>query len=837
MRIIGRVLLALIALTIIVAVLAGIYVYAAIDNSFPQVEGEIQFPGLNAPVDIYRDQAGIPHIYASNEHDLFFAQGYVHAQDRFWQMDFQRHVGSGRLSELLGEVTLDTDIFLRTLGWERVARQELERVNPQSLAMLEAYAGGVNAYLADRAGTEISLEYLFLNLLNTNYEPAPWTPLHTLVWAKAMAWDLRDNMDSEIERAILLNSLPIERVAELFPDYPHDAPIIAPDFQIAAADSSSRFANQTLLVPETLGMFERISKEVASLDGLLGGHPDAELGSNSFAISGRLSATGAPIMANDPHLDASIPSIWYQNGLHCAPKGPDCPFEVVGVSFVGSPGIVLGHNDRIAWGFTNVGADVMDLFIIKVNPENANQYEMNGDWVEMEVLNEEVLVAGGETVQLPVRITQFGPIISDSFGDLAEFDQTSGIELPENYAIALSWTALTPGDTFESILRINRARNFEEFREAARYFVAPSQNLLYADVDGNIGYQLPGLIPIRAAGDGRLPVPGWTDEYGWTGFIPFDELPYVLNPDLGYIVAANNAIVGPDYPYLIADSWDMGNRAQRVVDMIEAAKNAPMDIAYFMAMQADTVNLGALKIIPYLAQISFDDPQIEALRDGLLGWDGRHPVDSNDAAVFNAFYMNLLSQTFHDELPEDYWPGGGNRWFVILETLLAQPGNAWWDNTTTEEVETRDVILKAAFEAGIADLNNSLGRDSSLWVWGDLHTITFGHGVMTDFPLINLLFNRGPFPSSGGTSIVNATAWDAASGKFTIGSVPSMRMIVDLDAWQNSLQIHITGQSGHAYHDHYFDMSESWAAVEYLTMHWDREAVIDAAAFHLILLP
>lgn len=832
---IGLGLLALLAAVLLIG--AGL-VYFSIDDSYPQVDGEIQLDGLSAPVDVYRDKAGIPHIYASTEHDLFFAQGYVHAQDRFWQMDFQRHVGSGRLSELLGSATIETDRFLRTMGWERVAQQELETMDARARAMLEAYAEGVNAYIAEHKGTGASLEYLFLNILNSNYEAEPWTPINTLVWAKAMAWDLRDNMDSEIERAILLNQFPPERVAELFPAYPDEAPIIVPDFVISESSAAlpSTATTAATMPNEALTLFEGVDAQIAVLDQILGGNPEAELGSNSWVISGDLSATGAPLMANDPHLDASIPSIWYQNGLHCRPVGPDCQFETVGVSFVGAPGIIIGHNARIAWGFTNLGPDVMDLFVIKVNPENKNQYEMNGKWVDMEVIPDRIVVAGGENVSLFVRITQFGPIISDSYGDLTDFDQTAGIELPDNYDIALSWTALEPGRTFESIFRLNRAQNFDEFREAASYYVVPSQNLLYADVDGNIGYQMPGHIPVRAAGDGRLPAPGWTDEYAWTGYIPFEELPYALNPASGYIVAANNAVVSEAYPYQITDQWDLGNRATRIVDMIEAA-NGPIDADYYQMMHADSMNLGALDMIPYLAELSFDDDKLTRLRDSMLTWDGQQTISSADAAVFNAFLMNLLAQTFHDELPEAYWPGGGNRWYAVYETLLADPQNAWWDDVSTSEVENRDDILRSSFAAGITELEARLGDDASKWAWGDLHTITFQHGVMSDFPLIDSLFNRGPFESSGGGSLVNATAWEAYNGDYTIGSLPSKRTIFDMGNWENSLQINITGQSGHAYAEHYIDLAKVWADVEYMPMHWDFAAVEADAEAHLQMVP
>src|SRR3972149_5095588 len=620
MRIVKIVLLALLGIIAVLIIGVSAFIYLAVDDSFPQTDGDLHVAGLDAPVDIYRDQAGIPHIFASSEHDLFFAEGYVHAQDRFWQMDFQRHVGAGRLSEMLGSATLDTDTFLRTVGWERVARAELDLLDAESLAALQAYADGVNAFLADHEGTQLSLEYLFLGLLNSNYQPAPWEPLNTLTWAKAMAWDLRDNMDTEIERSILLSLMPADQIAQLYPAYDESRPIIVPDFAPPALHVQN--LDSEFNYPQILAdLLSHLNLHISAADELLGGDPFAELGTNSWVVSGDLSATGAPLLANDPHLSASMPSIWYQIGLHCLPKGPDCSYETVGVSFVGTPGIVIGHNDRIAWGLSNAGADVMDLYVINVNPQDPNQYEMNGQWVDMQVLEEDVVVAGGETVKLPGRLTRFGPIISDVYGDLEGFNQASGLGLPDNYAIALRWTALDPGTTFQSILKINRAQNFDEFRAAAELFVVPSQNLLYADVDGNIGYQLPGHIPLRPQADGRYPVPGWIDDYDWLGYIEFNQMPYAYNPDSGYIVAANNAVVSSIYPHWIADYWDYGYRAQRIVDLLQAAQG-PIDIAYYQSMQADTVNQGALDLIPSLASLEFEDAEVAGLRDQLLTWDG-----------------------------------------------------------------------------------------------------------------------------------------------------------------------------------------------------------------------
>lgn len=829
------ILLGLAALILLIVIAVAVFLPPQIRASYPQIDGEIHVSGLNAQVDVYRDQAGIPHIYASNEHDLFFAQGYVHAQDRFWQMDFQRHTSAGRLSELLGSNTLDIDTFLRTMGWERVAREELENVDAESRAMLESYADGVNAYLADHSGTEISLEYLFLNILNSNYTPAPWEALNTVTWAKAMAWDLRGNLDNEIQRAILLKTLSPERIAELFPEYPGDAPVIVPDFSLASASEQPNAASQ--MPAELSGLLALLNQRTTSLDSLLGGDPNADLGSNSWVVSGDLSATGAPLMANDPHLSFSIPSIWYQIGLHCAPKGPDCNYETVGVSFVGAPGIVLGHNDRIAWGFTNLGPDVMDLYVMKINPDNPDQYEMNGDWVDMQIINEEIGVAGGETVNLPVRITEFGPIVSDSYGDLMDFDETAGIDLPENYAIALKWTALEPGDTFQSLFKLNRAQNFDEFRAAARDFVVPSQNLLYADVDGNIGYQMPGLVPIRAAGDGLYPAPGWTDEYAWQGYIPFDELPYSLNPASGYIVTANNAVVSADYPYRIADDWDYGYRAQRVLDMLAAAPG-PIDANYFQQMQGDDMNLGALAIIAHFNDLQLDDEHLNEMRSLLTSWDGQQRMDSGPAALFNVFLKHLLAATFNDELPEDYWPasGSGSSWYMVMTNLLADPQNAYWDDINSAEVETSDQILTVAFAGAVAETEKTLGKDSAKWAWGDLHTLTFEHGVMSSFPLIDKLFNRGPFRLAGGNSVVNAASW-GSSDTFSVASGASKRTIMDLGNWENSWQIITAGQSGHAYAPHYIDMAPLWSTIQYFPMHWDPDVIQADAEGHLILLP
>lgn len=837
----------LLAFVLLVVIFLGISAW----RSIPKVDGNLAISGLDGVVDIYRDPFGIPHIFATTDHDIFFAQGYVHAQDRFWQMDFWRHQGAGRLSELMGEATLETDIFLRTMGWERVARHELEMLDPEYLGVLEAYSEGVNAYLADRIGTELSFEYLFLNLVNSSYTPAPWQPLNTLTWQKAMAWDLGNSyLDMEIDRALLSKSATQEQMDFIFPGYPPDHPVIV-DYQGEgpAADESS------LLPTEYL---QAIAPALEDLNASLVGHKYLSMngfsgiGSNSWAVSGELTDTGMPYLANDPHLGQQMPSIWYQIGLHCVQITTDCRINVAGFSFAGAPGVIIGHNEYIAWGFTNVGPDVVDLYIEKINPENPDQYEFRGEWVELETVVETINVAGRDPYQLEVQISTHGPIITSSYG-ITDTLEGSMVPLPEQYAISLRWTALEPSFVFRSIFDMNLAENWEQFRAAASNFAVPPQNLIYADVYGNIGYQMPGNIPIRVDGDdGKYPKPGWTGTYEWQEYIPFESLPFSFNPPEGYIVTANNAVVGPEYPYFITDDWACGWRAQRIVDLL-TAETAPISQAYLMEMQGDNYNMIAELLVPALLQIDlnevlFDpnliDPEeieeileqiahLETTRNVLADWDFQNDLNSAPAALFNAFWRALAPATFDDQLPEFLPQGIGGRNMQMIRDILRQPNNWWWDDYDTRNTETRDDILVAALDAAVAELEEAYGNNPQDWVWGEMHTITFTHGVMDSFPVINSLFNRGAYPTSGGSSIVNATSSTADS--YQVDWLPSMRMVVDLSNMANSFTVHTTGQSGHAFAGHYADMVDMWRLIEYYPMLWDRATIESSAEAHLRL--
>ena len=838
-----RVLLTIISVVVVIAIVLGaVGVYLA-RSSFPHTINEVKISGLVSPIDIYRDSFGIPQIYAKTPHDLFFAQGYMHAQDRFWQMDFWRHIGSGRLSEMFGKTQLDKDLFLRTLGWARIAQKELSAMNADEQALLQAYADGVNAYLADHKGAALSLEYAVLKLITPGYSPEPWEPVNTLTWGKVMAWDLSSQGKSEIERAILVKTLTPQQIAEIFPPYPADHPVVVPNFSISTTPSGAAIPSQGIQsLIDLAPAFQSLAVSMAKVDAVLGPSGN-DIGSNNWVIAGMRTSTGKPFLANDMHLSEQMPSIWYEIGLHCSPVNSACPYNVTGFSFAGVPGVIVGHNDRIAWGFTNVGPDVLDLYIEKINPANPNQYEVNGQWVDMVLVNETINVAGSKPVDLTVRYTRHGPVVYDNPTDNKKIQDTWGVALPSDFAISMRWTALEPANIFKAIFGFDTAQNWDEYRQAATYFAVPAQNMVFADIDGNIAYQTPGKIPIRLPGhNGEYPVPGWTDEYEWQGYIPFDKLPNAYNPPAGYIVSANNEVVGATYPYLISDEWDYGFRAARIVQMIETAPG-PIDAAYIQKMHGDDYNASAAFMVPLLLQLNLQDEHLITVRDVLKSWDYQNQMDQAAPAVYNVFWRAVLGRTFHDNLPEDYWPDGGDNWFEVMHKLVQTPDSAWWDDKNTATKETRDDILTLAFSDTVTELEKVLGSNAAKWTWGELHTVTFHNQSLGTSGIgpIEAIFNRGPYQTSGGSSIVDNTAWDASetdpTKAYQVVSLPSERMIVDISDLPASLSVITTGESGHAFHSNYADQADLWRTIQYHPMLWGKQQVESSAKAHLVLSP
>ncbi len=834
-RLVKVLIIVSVVLTLLAVTGAGL-VFWSVQRAFPDYDGEQELPGLQADVTVQRDERGIPHIWADTSEDLFRAQGYVHAQDRFWEMDFRRHVTAGRISEWFGEDQVDTDVFIRTLGWRRVAEQEYGLLSPDARRYLDAYADGVNSYLSDRSGGELGLQFTMLGLTGVDYTPEPWTPVDSIAWLKAMAWDLRANMEDEISRSLVAGEMPIERVEQLWPAYPYNRhdPIVS-DAQLAAAAPAGRVAPATDPAAELA--LHRVQEAADSVPLLVG--TGKGVGSNSWVVDGSRTTTGRPMLANDPHLGPTMPSIWYQMGLHCRERTAACPFQTMGFTFSGLPGVVIGHNDRIAWGVTNLTADVSDLYLEQVTEDS---YLVPGGSERLVTREETIEVAGGDDVVVTVRATRHGPIVSDADDMIRTVGDTAPVPdgspgRGDGYAVALRWTALDPGRTVDAIFALNRARGWSDFRSAAALFEVPAQNLVYADVDGHIGYQTPGKIPVRADGaDGRWPVAGWTGTGEWTSFVPFDALPSVLDPESGYVVTANNAVVSTAYPYLLAHDWDYGYRSQRIVDRLQDAEL--LDADAMVDIQMDSENGFADTLLPYLLDIELTGYYADG-QELLHDWDGRQDADSGAAAYFNAVWRELLQHTFNDELPEDARPDGGSRWWEVVRVLLEHPDDPFWDNVDTVGTrETRDDMLRLALRDGRDELTRLMAKRASDWEWGRIHALTLTDQTFGDsgIGMMERMFNRGPYETGGGTDIVQANGWDPAEG-FKVAWVPSMRMVVDLADFDASRWIDLTGISGHPYHDNYADQTEMWASGETIEMRWSSGSVRDAATHTLRLLP
>jgi penicillin amidase len=834
------VLLALLALVVVVVLVVSIGATTMIRRSFPDRDAAESLPGLDAQVTVLRDDQGVPQVYASTAGDLFRAQGYVQAQDRFFEMDLRRHITAGRLSELVGpsEDALTTDKVVRTLGWRRVAEQELPLLSSETRSYLQAYADGVNAYLAHRSPGRLGVEYALLGLTLPDYRIEPWTPLDSLTWLKAMAWDLKGNYDDEITRARLAATLPVKRINQLYPAYPFDehAPIVAHDANASQQQAASGVPVPVLRTSSARHALDLAQKALDSVPALVG-RGDG-IGSNSWVVSGDRSTTGMPLLANDPHLAPSVPGIWYQMGLHCRQVDEQCPFDVAGFTFSGLPGVIIGHNDRIAWGFTNLGPDVTDLYLERVLDDTV---EVDGTYEPLTTRQETIDVRGGDPVTITVRSTKHGPIVSDVIDSAQAAGRNATVNgEPDSttYDVSLAWTALQPGRTADAIFALDRAEGWDQFREAARLFDVPAQNLVYADVDGNIGYQAPGKVPVRRASDGRWPVPGWQSRYDWDGYVPFDELPFVRNPKDGLIVTANQAVTDEVSPFL-TDDWDYGFRAQRIRDLLQ--HQSKLSVADMSRIQMDNRNPLAPTLVPLLLSVDFSrDAFTREAQQLLRGWDYTQPPDSAAAAYYNAVWRNLLRLGFDDELGVGLAADGGDRWFEVVSKLLTRKDDPWWDNKATPgAVENRDEIVRQAMTSARIELTRSLGKDPTHWQWGRLHRLDLKHAVLGGHTVpapVRWLVNRGPWDLGGGTSLVDATGWNAHDG-YAVDWVPSMRMVVDLGNLDASRWVNLTGASGHPMDDHYTDQTDAWAQGRSYPWPFSEKAVKDLSGDELTLRP
>ena len=781
-----------------------------VTKSFPRQEGELVLSVLKAPVHVYRDEYGVPHIIAENEHDALVAEGFVHAQDRMWQMDVYRRAGEGRLSEILGTGALAYDKQLRTIGFKRIAERLEGSLRPESWQALQAYADGVNAYMESHRG-KYPVEFDMLD-----YEPEPWTVPHSLQVARLMAWELCMGWWVDLTMGELMERSSLEKALEVFPPYPKDSPRLIP-----WTSGPQKFALNT--------------REFRSTDRALRkflGVGMSHIGSNAWVISGAKTVSGFPLLANDPHLGLPSPSKWYQ--LHLS--GGE--LNVIGVSIPGIPYVVLGRNEHVAWAFTNLMADDVDFYIEKVDTLHPDQYFSKGKWLDMELIHEEIPVRDSASVSWTVKLTHHGPIINDVHSSWFYQDSTTTATHPP---VSMRWTGFETTDELFAMLSLNRAKSWKEIRKALKDFEVPGQNVLFADREGNIGYQAAVRLPIRGKQNPTLPFPGWTGDFEWKGFVPFHRLPFLLNPPSGYLASANNKPVDDTYPYHISDLWEPPSRIVRLVELLESG--GPFSLQDVQRIQLDYVSPHARETVPYLLRAyageTVQDSVLRTALSYLRNWEYNFRKEDVTTTIFNTFYVKLLWNTFRDEMGQDLFHDYiylANVPIRVMSEMLKFEWSSWFDIVATEEVETRDVILRMSLEDALAELQGTVGTELKMWSWGDLHRVTFKHILGSKEPL-DKIFNVGPFPVGGAGTTLNSGEYNLNSPfQMTVG--PSFRHITDLSDSVSSLMVITSGQSGQPLHPHYDDFAPLWLNGLYHRMILDVQMVRDQNEWkHLILRP
>jgi penicillin amidase len=792
-----------------VAGLVGGTYAALVRRPLPRRSGRVPVAGLGDDVEVVVDTWGVPHLFARTLPDLVRAQGYLHAQDRLWQMEVNRRVVAGRVAEMVGEAAVPLDRWMRTLSLRHVAEQEPALLADETRALLEAYAEGVNARIGEG---RLPVEFTLLR-----HRPEPWTVVDSVSWVKMMALTLCVNWETEILRARLVDRLGPERAAELEPEYDPSMPFVVPP----GVDYSS-------LGTEAL----RRSSEAQEV---LGASATDGVGSNSWVVAGSRTASGAPMLANDMHLGLTIPAIWYENHLSC----PE--LEVTGVSFPGLPGVIAGHNRHVAWGFTNGFPDVQDLYVEHLRETSGRvEYEADGAWHDAQVREETIRVKGGASGPRPdvverVVTTRHGPVINALAPDHAEAP------------LALRWTALEPNRMADVLVAMNRVRSCEQMFEVLRGWHTPVQNVVYADVHGSIGYCYPGAVPIRAKGDGRVPVPGWTSEYEWIGYVPFDDLPHQQNPPSGIIVTANNRVVDASYPYWLGSDFVTGHRAERITQLLEAA--GPVDVSTVRRMQTDVVSTLAHRMTDAMEDLASDDPRLAEVLGLMVGWRGTLAADSSQAAIYQVFSLALARRLLEPRLGDltDHYLGKGVTPVIAESSLLgercrewlartvADPVSPWWD---TGDGQSREQQMLAALRDTVDELTATFGPDPVRWTWGRLHTLTLRHTLGARPPL-DRVFNRGPFPMGGdGDTIWNSqVARHAVDQPDGVMIGPPFRYVADLADLGRSCGQLMPGQSGQIGSPHYADNVGAWLRGDYHPMPMDRAAVDDVAEARFTLGP
>jgi penicillin G amidase len=760
----------------------------------PQTQGNLKLDGLSAPVEVFRDQWGIPHIYAETKVDVFFAQGFVHAQDRLFQLELNRRTAQGTLSELFGEVALDTDRTARTFGFNRLGAADWQQASAELQEGILAYTAGVNAFL-DQPRLKLPGEFMMLGR-----KPEPWQPEDTMAFTRVMMWQLSHAWQGEIIRAEIADKVGADKAAELEIHYPANNPLHLPfGIEFNALDPEGTLRN----IP--------------------GPFLDRGKGSNAWVVAPKKSATGNAVLCNDMHLALSMPSLWYQVHLNAR-----ADLHVTGVSLPGVPMVLVGHNDHISWGMTLAFVDAEDLFIEQIDSQN--RYLFQDEWHPAEIIGEEINIKGVIDPHIEkVMITRHGPIISDVVGH------------PEQ-KIAVNSMALRPSQAFDGWLQLNQAAGWDDFVSAMRLIDAPQLSVAYADVENNIGYWVSGQAPIRTKGDGSVPVPGWSGEYEWAGTVPFEEMPHALNPKQGYLVSCNHKIVPDDYPHYLGNIWMNGYRARRLTDLIESREK--LSLQDHQKFHMDVKCLPGLEFVACLEEVTDPDEDVQLALRLLRAWDGFLTPETIGGTVYEVARYTLIRNLLEPGLGEDLTfrlMGKGfhpllmhsNELFghdtVILLRLLANP-QSWW----VQQAGGHDIVVSKSLKETIAWLRDEVGEYESDWEWGQIHQINFTHPLSLQKPF-DQVFDRGPYPIGGDTDTPLQSAFLADQPYNNKVWSPSFRQIVDMGDLSKSLTIIPPGQSGQLASPTYDNLVEPWLKGEYIPMLWTREQVERESKEKLVL--
>jgi penicillin G amidase len=796
----GRFWRILIYICIFVAVAAaggGLWFYWRVRAALPQLDGTIHVPGLSGTVEVLRDARGVPHITAGSIADLAFAQGYVTAQDRLWQMDLTRRIAWGELSEILGRRTLAIDIENRKLGFHEVADRAVGEMDPASRAFLDAYSRGVNAFVSTHRG-RLPIEFVILH-----YQPRPWTPADCLAVALNMEKTLNSSWRTDLMREDILRHVGPKLYADMVPDSSAlDRPVAEPvkgPVRTVQPDAEGRLA-RLLRPPKLSGLDPVLAALLAPLD-----TSRLALGSNDWVVSGAHTYSGKPLLSNDPHLRHGEPSVWYE--IHIKAPG----INAIGVSLPGTPTVIIGHNARIAWGMTNTGPDVQDLFIERFNPKNPDEYLHDGRWQKAEVRDEVIHVRGQKDVRLKVLVTRHGPVISNEGGR----------------ALALEWTALQPHALrVAAFLKLDEAQNWRQFTDALREFSGPEQNMVYADVDGNIGYYAPAWVPIRKKGDGSVPVPGDTDDYDWQGYIPFEDLPHAFNPPGGIIATANSRVVPDRYPYFITHDWVAPWRTARIFQLLEAG--GKLTVADMLRIDMDVYSMEDMWLAKWLIKAGKarppQDPAIQHALEIIGQWDGEARENSAATLILETARPILLQRLLRPKLGDAF---SEYHWSLDLTFVDNVLRNNWARWLPPGDRDFNDTVMKSLEEAVGRIPQITVSPDPKDWKWGRTIPLLFRH-PLDPLPFGRWLFDVGPFPQWGMATTVKAT---------TPSSGPSMRMVVDFADLDRSVNNITLGESGEVTSRYYRDQFDAWYHGRSFPMLFSDQAVQQGTVHKLELIP